>query len=362
MSEREAATANLLFPEKLYVGTKEGKPFNTENPPLAFATAADTAGFEKRKATVDTWMGSKFFHSPMKDESGAFIKDERGFTKHERIERTPWQEPVIIDNVPLSGFSFEKSVSRWTTSNKWFTINDPRGFSLQISAENLGDIILNNGVIDGDLQGEYIWARHKSNIFLCRTTHSSYTRQDKLIQRTDLKLGDVILMGQDKTEWEFLGVYYTTRYGSESRYVVNATGEILPAKYEATYNEVYGGYNISRNPRVTRRSFLGYVFDARPVFAFRPVGTNSTYIKVMRSKPTRVQILREGNPTFTIMEGSAHQISTNLPGSYGARFFSELENMESSKESLITEEAVRSGLTKSWVSNYSYGFIGELTA
>ena len=361
MSEKEAATANLLFPEKLYVGTKEGKPFNTEAPPLAFATSADAPGFDKRKSTVDTWMGSRFYYEVVKDADGNFVRDDRGYTKQVRLERTTWQDPVTIDNVPLTGFSFEKSVSRWTTSNKWFTINDPRGFSLQISAENLGDIILNNGVIDGDLQGEYIWARHKSNIFLCRTTHSSYTRQDKLIQRTDLKLGDVILMGQDKTEWEFLGTYYTTRYGTETRYVVNATGEILPANYKATYNEVYGGYNISRNPRVTRKSFLGYVFDTRPVFVFRPVD-ESSYIKVMRSKPTRIQILREGNPTFTIMEGSAHQISTNLPGSYGARFFSELENMESSKESLITEEAVRSGLTKSWVSNYSYGFIGELTA
>lgn len=223
MSEREVAGANLNIPKRLYVGTTKRKPFDTKHPPLAFATQADgDSGFAKRKATVDSWVGVDYESKPRVREGGTgpydYAKDERGYTIYDKVYIKNPQGPVYIENEPLSGFTFEKSVSRWTTSNKWFTINDPRGFQLQIAADNLGDILLNSGVINGELQGRYVWAKNKNNIFLCRESHSAYKQDLERITRTELELGDICLIGQDKTEWEFVGTFYTMRFGNSYRY------------------------------------------------------------------------------------------------------------------------------------------------
>lgn len=362
MSEAKIAGANINIPKQIYVGAERGKPFNTVEPPLAFAANAEAEGLEKRLETMRTWMG------PPRERrvvDGRYVSDENGRAIYDDIEN--YQGPVLLDNIPQSGFTFEKSVSRWTTSNKWFTINDPRGFQLQIAADNLGDIILNSGVVKGELQGEYVWARNKGTVFLCRTSHPTYQRQFNLIERTTLIPGDVILMGQDTTEWEYLGNYYTVRYGYESRYVRESSGEILAFGYEPTYNEQYGVYNYtSRSPynshKVSRKTFLGYLVDERQVFAFRNVTGNGS-IKLMRSKPTRIQILREGNPSFTIMEGSRHDIWTNLPANFAAVFFSEMDNLKSVIETLTSDEAVKLAIEQG-SRNYFKGYdvIGQLTA
>ncbi len=317
MSKDNLSDLNINIFDEIYVQTRGRVPFDTENPPLAFATQTGT-GFTKRKDTVDTWSGPEWTHQYVKDEKGDIIKDEKGVYQQEKIHH-PKTEGHYLPNEPLGGFTFEKSVSRWSTSNKWFTINDPRGFQLQIAADNLGDILINAGVLNGDLQGEYVWARNGSTIFLCRTSHPAYI--DKIqpkIARTNLIPGDVILMGQDTTEFEFLGTFYTTRLGTEYRYIEKATGKIMPNDFRPSYS-----YYGRERDQYEQKGVTFSAQDDKLVYVFK----YGNGLKLMRQKPTKIKILRAGDP-FCLKVGQPYQIWTNLPASDVALFWDTVEDMK----------------------------------
>jgi hypothetical protein len=72
-------------------------------------------------------------------------------------------QPMLLDNTPLPGFVVQRSVSRYSTSNKLWRILDPRGFELEITTgcmENIIDAatILKGGLIDANC----VWAGGKS--------------------------------------------------------------------------------------------------------------------------------------------------------------------------------------------------------
>jgi len=74
------------------------------------------------------------------------------------------RQPEIIDNIPLEGFSIDKTISRYSTSNKLWRINDPRGFPLEISTEKMFEILLNGEVKNGTIVGKYYWDFGKNGI------------------------------------------------------------------------------------------------------------------------------------------------------------------------------------------------------
>lgn len=357
------ATALLNIPDQIYVGTKGGVPFDVQDPPLAFATQVSAdAAFEKRKETVTTWMGPRFIHDYVKDADGNFVKDERGYNKTVRVDRGEMRG-VVLDNVPLSGFTFEKSVSRWTTSNKWFAINDPRGFQLQISADNLGDILLNAAVSNGELLGEYVWAKDKQNIFLCRTSHESYQmKMNPSIDRKKLLIGDVVMIGSDETEYVYLGAFYSMRFGTTSRYVDKATGKIITAK------ERYGHYGYHRSYEA--RSFAEHVADPRPNHLFLERGKKAGF-KMYRDIPKRYRLVAEGEPiidptSMGIMvsnfSGAGPWLNTSIPINYGFQFFTTFEEAQKAHDSVTDWVAfVRNQSTGRRSDYVVYGDLGDTT-
>lgn len=322
MSKANLDGLNLNIFDEIYVQTKGRVPFDVKNPPLAFATQTGT-GFEKRRETVDTWSGPTYRHVPKLDENGKPVMRKDYPTVAEQVQiSAPMTPGTYLKNLPQSGFTFEKSVSRWSTSNKWFTINDPRGFQLQIAADNLGDILINAGVLKGELQGEYVWARNGSTIFLCRTSHSAFKDYvSPKVTRTNLIPGDIILMGQDTTEYEFLGTYYTTRLGTEYRYVHNQTGKIMPDGWrDASY------WNYRSQSAYTKKGVTFSTQDSKSVFVFKGEGGQ---LKVMRQKPTKVKIVRESiHPSILLKTGQPYTIWSNLPASNVALFWDSVEDME----------------------------------
>lgn len=227
MSQKVAVA--LAVPESLYVGIQSRGSFNTETFPLGFATPYGTnAEFTKRKDTVDDWAApGRITRVYRRDEQNNLIPDpERGagYWLYDDVDKGEYNG-TVIDNTLTEGFTFEKSVSRWSTSNKWFTINDPRGFSLQITAENLGDIIVHSSIVNGELQGKYVWARYKGNVFLCRENHPAYQSiiNPVVTQRQELKVGDKIRIGQQEEEHVYLGKFFSLRIGYQTRYFDKAT-------------------------------------------------------------------------------------------------------------------------------------------
>tara|TARA_R110000772_G_scaffold99174_1_gene198813 strand:- start:84943 stop:85947 length:1005 start_codon:yes stop_codon:yes gene_type:complete len=234
------AIDNLVVPEKLYVGVEEKRSFDKTEFPLAFSTPYGTdKAFEKRKDTVLRWMGSGFRHEIMTDDDGNTVYEEeltRFGQKLPKYTKTVIgeTEPQVIDNTPLHGFTFDKSVSRWSTSNKWFRIQDPRGFTLEISAENLGEILL-NGVIDhGTLIGAFVWARQGANNHLINTKNDRYINAIKpKVKIGNLKIGDVIETRQHG-KFIYQGDYYSANcYWSVHHYKDSNSGRWPFARYPA---------------------------------------------------------------------------------------------------------------------------------
>lgn len=190
--------SDLRFYPKLYVGVKGKRSFNKEDPPLSFATQVGTdAEWTKRKKTVDDWAGYT--------RRGTYVYNPETRTSDYVSPPEQTEEGFYIDNEPMSGFYFEKSVTRWRTSNKWFAINDPRGFQLQITAENLGEILLNSHITKGMLVGKFVWAKKGQYVYLCREDHPDYVdnlNSDKVKKsKSSVKLtpGDRVILPYNGT-------------------------------------------------------------------------------------------------------------------------------------------------------------------
>lgn len=177
------------FPKQYFVGLKKNPDNEKDLLRLGFATPMGTdATFEKRKATVVQWAkGRYYWRNDHKDES----------------------EYVTFDNVPVDGFSIETSVSRSYTSNKLFQINDPRGFRLEISTDNLCDILLNSVVDHGVIKKKLIWGRDGNINRLYFEDDSQYLESLQEKETYEVQVGDEI--ESERFHGIYLGKYYVQR-------------------------------------------------------------------------------------------------------------------------------------------------------
>lgn len=124
---------------------------------------------------------------------------------------------VFVDNTPQEGFKVVESVSRWSTSNKLFRIEDPRGFVVEIPTGNLATLLLDTTVINGVIQGGCVWGREGSNHVLLPITSEPYIKarsnmkilKSELIKPRDLKAGDWVTLLED--QWDKERIYFAGR-------------------------------------------------------------------------------------------------------------------------------------------------------
>ncbi len=168
------------IPKQLYLVLKH--QHNGEDP-LGFIHAYEpnSKGFVKKKITQDQWAYlSRYYESSIEFNDTDKLYWIRGWT-WENIPANELEpgskfsskkvfidkpieavcQPRILDNEPLEGFKILKSVSRYTTSNKLWRILDPRGFQLEVSTDNLEDLLMDTTVIKGDIVGKCVWVANK---------------------------------------------------------------------------------------------------------------------------------------------------------------------------------------------------------
>lgn len=138
----------FAFAEKLYVGFKDK---------LAFAVPDDN---EKRKITVDGW----------------------------RSKEIPIQ---LIENLPTSGFKLGGLNTRYRTSREWIEVDDPRGFTLEISVSNFLNICEDNRVENGFIVGDYVWLHAKGGkVYLANVESREYDFAMKpYIKPSEIEIG-----------------------------------------------------------------------------------------------------------------------------------------------------------------------------
>jgi hypothetical protein len=179
--------ANLeikLF-DKLYVGFQKR---NTESgSPLGFLTPwGEDAASKGRMATVDKWASSSKLKS------------------------------IVIDNVPVTGFRISDHARRggWRGGSTVIQIEDPRGFELQITVDNMIQIMNNNICVNGEIQIPCVWGRDgKENILLpinsepYENAMENTERLKQTVSMRSVKIGNKIEMKDGR-----VGIYYGAYY------------------------------------------------------------------------------------------------------------------------------------------------------
>jgi hypothetical protein len=243
----DAAAMNLNIPEKLYVGVQGCKDFNRQDPPLAFAIPYGTdKKFESAKSTVHSWAGYGRQVTIYKtNPDGTCQYDENRRAIIDRVETNP-AEGFVIDNELLDGFYFDKHVSRWQTSNKFFRISDPRGFQLEIDCENLGDILLNCAISNGYIVGKFQWTRYKGKAYLVRENHPARERKvNPKVNRKQkaLVVGDVVQFSTDTGQWIYAGKVHAIGFSHLLTRFEHISGITTPAKPQQGSSQYWNNYN-----------------------------------------------------------------------------------------------------------------------
>lgn len=170
--------STIKIPEKVYVGF-QGRRCEDEVP-LGFMTpyTTDKAG-EKRRATVDNWAAG------------------RGYGGNKTFNS------VILENKPMIGFKIGRAIRRsggWNSSGASFIrVEDPRGFELEITIENLAMCMNGNIIEDGELVQECVWGRDGNKNILLPINSDPYKDSvttksaiDNAISLRNIKPGDKI--------------------------------------------------------------------------------------------------------------------------------------------------------------------------
>lgn len=183
-----------------YEETKDGSPTSSvakmQSTGRSWATVREQTVYKKKEGA--TW---------------EYVYDENNRPIIDRIEPAKEGEEAIVENLPTTGFYVGCSVSRWSTSNKLFRVQDPRGFTVEIPTDNLATLLHHTTVVKGVVQDLCVWGREGNSHILLPVNSEPYlltldqmdTLENKLVSKTELKPGDWVKMFNDEKEYYYAG-------------------------------------------------------------------------------------------------------------------------------------------------------------
>lgn len=164
--------SKVKVPKQLFVVRE--KPTGVE-PPMGFLHeySPHTATGRKKMNTQFEWAyGINPYNCELIEENGMWVKQgwrwvydqkTRLQSKEDFTEvLSPDHAPAVWDNTPLEGFEIQETVSRYSTSNKFWKVLDPRGVVFEISTENFEKIVLNGTIVKGVIQEKCVWVGNKN--------------------------------------------------------------------------------------------------------------------------------------------------------------------------------------------------------
>lgn len=312
----ERVGEGISIPEQHYVGIKKQTDEQKENgiAPLGFMTPDSTnKAAEKRKDTIHTWLGvgdsQRVWNAKTKDYETIPASE---FTIDKFDIRT-------MKNELLSGFRISKEIKRiyWGGGNVVWRVEDPRGFELEISSNNLARIMDCTTVVDGVIQGKCIWGRLRDNILI---PENSDVYQDAIkttdlinnkVSLRDVKIGDIVLM-KDGYKKVFYGTYHITMFDNFNGNLTHSwntlkRGSIFKSIEDEPTYEIIASPKISKivesknntldSDGVIQRYNFGTDIDIG--FAFIPnfkdisYRTNVGIISESKLKPTDYELIME---------------------------------------------------------------------
>lgn len=199
-------STKVKLPSKIQVGYQKEKSVSSGQ--LAFITYKNDKGTLQKKKTFESW----------------------------RDQGIPAQE---FENVPTSGFYLNKKVqgtddAMWEATEEFFSIFDPRGFEVEVSAKNVVYILqCTQSILGGKLEGEFVYAWTGGSSILLPVNSPEYKTLMKIsqlkdrngyVEQDDLKVGSSYLTVTNET-WVYLGCFDEYDYEYES-----ISGRLIPNK------------------------------------------------------------------------------------------------------------------------------------
>lgn len=196
---------SIVSPEKFTVGFQKRGDYK-----LAFATYKDKKEKIAKEKSFNSWIDSSI----------------------------PLEE---YENNPIEGFKLHSLTKR---SHEWFgsgrhvwRVEDPRGFVLEISSENLQGIIGSTLLKEGVVCAPCIWAWSGQYLSLIPTCSDLYKdvisnneRHTKKVSKKDVKIGNTVVL-KDGTE----GIYYGKWWVLEHKYGNLSVRQVEILKTEKTW-------------------------------------------------------------------------------------------------------------------------------
>lgn len=189
--------SKVTIPEKHYVGMVVR---SSSKLPLGFITPwGEDAAAQKRMSTVDNWSNA--------GKAGSL-------------------PTTVIDNIPMLGFRMSGGIRRGMQGgqDKW-RIEDPRGFELEITSENLSMLLSDTTLEKGEILDKCVWAREGGHNLLLTVESEEYIEAVKMTEIAgssaswkDAKLGYTITL-QNGIKGRYLGRMHTVqeKYRDETK-------------------------------------------------------------------------------------------------------------------------------------------------
>lgn len=231
--------ASVTIPKTHYIGINLRRSAD-DSMPLGFLTpGGSNAGAKKRKSTVDNWCGkdstSQHHVAPEDwdqfelDHPDAELISDRSdpekygtyLSKVYRVNNIADVDYRILDEVPNDpqvGFRITRMVSRsgsWNGGNKLVRIEDPRGFELEISVDNLVKAMSVTTFVGGQCQEACVWGRSGAANILLPCNSEPYKeafdtttyRAKKAISLRDVNFGDKVELKKTEHFEGLTGIY-----------------------------------------------------------------------------------------------------------------------------------------------------------
>ena len=175
----------LECPKQIYVGTCNN---SWENDPLAYVTYKLKNGKVYKETSFDNWC-------------------------NEEVEKK------TFDNTPQEGFKVLFTVggckSGWNVRQTYFRVVDPRGFQLEIVANNFVNILQSSVINQGVIEGKFAYGWQGQHLILIRDTDPAYIEgvKSKDIELTGEKVTkDNIKLGKAYRLRDYKTGYYIGRF------------------------------------------------------------------------------------------------------------------------------------------------------
>lgn len=201
-----------------FVGLDHSRTDVTTAPLAYMMPYEDNAAGRKRQESVRNWLRGwdwKYQTSPKTQQWYQSIRDAGGTAPlpediKDPLETATDKETKIVDNVAKTGFKVVDFATRDLTANKFVRLYDPDGFEVELTIENLLELMSEHTIERGEIKAELIWLRDGSYNRLVSLTSPHYQKSvaadDVSVIRYDV--GDTIKNSRFYHSLTYLGTGY----------------------------------------------------------------------------------------------------------------------------------------------------------